>query len=136
MVNYSGRCNMCGKCCKCVPLSFDNAKRLTEWKEWLSHTTLEEYERNPTRELTEGDYEMIFIATHLVEITLEEAKQVLPNMNNDHQVLYKCTALVDNKCSKYSERPRMCSQYPNYKNSAIELINKIDCGYYIEKSDL
>lgn len=127
---------MCGKCCKCIPVSTKNSESISEWKDWLSKTNIEEYNKNPERVLSQNDCDMIFIAKNMIEITLQEAREVIPYINNDDRVLYKCTALVDNKCSKYSERPKMCSEYPNYKHlmgNPIGLINKIDCGYYLRK---
>lgn len=136
MKDYLGKCNTCGKCCKCIPVSFKTSKSIAEYKEWISKTSVDEYNKNPERILTQDDYDLIFIAENMVKITLAEAREIMPSIDGRSRVPYKCNALINNKCSKYDERPRMCSEYPNYKHligNPIELINKADCGYKLRK---
>ena len=57
-----------------------------------------------------------FFQANWVPITREQAVAVSPNLAEwpSTTEFFKCLALVDGKCSKYDERPRVCSEFPYY----------------------
>lgn len=137
MNRYSGKCKMCGNCCKLIPIV--NFKIIDEWKEWLS-----KYKVSQAKEpLTKNDLDLIFIAQNFVEITdkKELKKRMLANgwdvsIKRDTSKYYECIKQVDNKCTVHKERPYICAGYPNYlkhKDSECTLINQLNCGYKLKK---
>lgn len=128
---YKGKCNKCGMCCKAISLGKVAEKHHKEWQEWLKENDPKDII------LTKAHRDGIFIAKNWVEITKKEALSINPNIGKVSNYFVKCKALINNQCSKYSERPNICKYYPNYTNTKntkpIGLINKIDCGFYLDK---
>lgn len=58
-----------------------------------------------------------FFQANWVSITREQAVSISPNLAEwpGNTEFFKCLALVGGKCSKYDERPKVCSGFPYYE---------------------
>ncbi len=88
---FSGKCIMCGKCCKDMVLT-SNHKPIK---------TMEEYE-----EVCKND---------------PPFKKWIPKMNQNNTLVFSCSKLdKKGKCSDYESRQSLCRVYPNYKTTSLK----------------
>lgn len=137
MNHFKGKCNKCGICCKAISLSKSTSDWILKWRKWLKENSIDSYIKDGNK-LTESDKEGIFVAENWIKITKKEALKTNKAFSEDRGgSFFTCTALKNNQCSKYKERPYICSGYPNYSRlkseTPIKLINKIDCGFILNK---
>ena len=137
---YKGKCKQCGQCCKGISVSKSTSKWIEDWRKWLKENSIEKYISDGNK-LKKLDIDGIFLAEHWIKIQSKTAIKLNPTLiGNKTRAYYKCIALVDNKCSKYNERPSICSGYPNYskneKSKPVGLLNKIDCGFVLTQNKM
>lgn len=141
-MGYTGRCNMCGICCRAITVSKKVGNDISLMKK--DYTKMSYIISRIDAGLSVDDVQ--FAACYWEEISLIEAKRLSSGIKeakvtiaDRKNMAFKCTLVTDGgMCGKYDTRPGVCKYYPRYYEygnpKGVKLINQHSCGY-IETKD-
>lgn len=113
----------CSKCCEV--LTIRETKKMRDWCKYIRNNGYPDDwgKGNKVHHL-------------LIKISKRRAKKFNPHLvrivGND-QSYFKCKNYTGSGCGDYENRPRMCSDYPNYGQKCVTGtgLYRIDCTYYV-----
>jgi Fe-S-cluster containining protein len=125
VIDATGKCIQCGKCCTCITLStYKNVLR-----KWVEENRLKDVEHDDKS--LKYRRECLFIINNFVRVSKKECKKRKLPLDVP---IYWCKQLerLNGKfiCKSHKCKPAVCRDYPKYgKRTRGEITLNVGCGY-------